>query len=253
MIELGVNIDHVATVRQARRTWEPDPVWAAVEAHLGGADGITVHLREDRRHINDDDVRRLRDLTRIKLNLEMAATDEMVGIARAVKPEMAMLVPEGRAEVTTEGGLDVCSQESRLKDIVARLTDAGIVTSVFIDADVAQIEAAARIGARVCEVHTGPYAHAFHTSGRDAETVEVVAEIDRIRRAGDAIRTLGMRFNAGHALNYYNVQPIAALPGVRELHIGHAIVSRALFCGMQEAVREMKRLMREAADGAARG
>lgn len=246
MIELGVNIDHVATVRQARRTWEPDPGWAAVEAHLGGADGITVHLREDRRHINDDDVRRLRELTHIKLNLEMAATDEMVGVACAVKPEMAMLVPEGRAEITTEGGLDVRAQESRLADIVARLADVGIVTSVFIDADLAQIEAAARIGARVCEVHTGPYAHAFHACGRDAEAAAVVAEVERIRCAGDAVRASGMRFNAGHALNYYNVQPIAALAGVRELHIGHAIVSRALFCGMREAVREMKRLMREA-------
>lgn len=247
MIELGVNIDHVATLRQARRTWEPDPVWAAVEAHLGGADGITVHLREDRRHIQDDDVRKLRDLTRIKLNLEMAATDEMVGIACDLRPEMAMLVPEGRQEVTTEGGLDVLSQEARLTDIVARLDDAGIVTSVFIDPDIAQVEAAAQIGARVCEIHTGPYAHAFHAAGRDTESPEVCVEIDKVFRAGEAIRELGMRFNAGHALNYYNVQPIAALPGVRELHIGHAIVSRAVFSGMREAVREMKRLMREAA------
>ncbi|NMG74029.1 pyridoxine 5'-phosphate synthase [Aromatoleum diolicum] len=247
MIELGVNIDHVATLRQARRTWEPDPVWAAVEAHLGGADGITVHLREDRRHIQDEDVRKLRDLTQIKLNLEMAATDEMLGIACALKPEMAMLVPEGRHEVTTEGGLDVVAQEARLKAVVGRLADAGIVTSVFIDAEIAQVEAAARIGARVCEIHTGPYAHAFHAAGRDAESVAVVAEIDKVRRAGDAIRALGMRFNAGHALNYYNVQPIARLPGVRELHIGHSIVSRAVFSGLRDAVREMKRLMREAA------
>lgn len=248
MIELGVNIDHVATLRQARRTWEPDPVWAAVEAHLGGADGITVHLREDRRHIQDEDVRRLRDLTRIKLNLEMAATDEMVSIACDLRPEMAMLVPEGRQEVTTEGGLDVLSQEVRLSAIVARLGDAGIVTSVFIDPDVAQVEAAARIGARVCEIHTGPYAHAFHASGRDTESPAVCVEIDKVYRAGEAIRELGMRFNAGHALNYYNVQPIARLPGVRELHIGHAVVSRAVFAGMREAVREMKRLMREAAN-----
>ncbi|CAG0957001.1 Pyridoxine 5'-phosphate synthase [Rhodocyclaceae bacterium] len=156
MIELGVNIDHVATIRQARRTYEPDPVWAAVEAHLGGADGITVHLREDRRHIQDDDVRRLRDLTHIKLNLEMAATDEMVGIACGLKPEMAMLVPEGRHEITTEGGLDVVGQEAKLKLAVARLADAGIVTSVFIDAELPQVEAPARIGAKVCEIHTGP-------------------------------------------------------------------------------------------------
>ncbi len=247
MIELGVNIDHVATVRQARRTHEPDPVWAAVEAHLGGADGITVHLREDRRHIQDEDVRRLRELTHIKLNLEMAATAEMIAIACALKPEMAMLVPEGRHEITTEGGLDVAGQEAMLRDVVARLADAGIVTSVFIDADVAQVEAAGRIGARVCEVHTGPYAHAFHAKGRDPESAAVVAELGRIRAAGEAIRALGMRFNAGHALNYHNVQPVAALPGVRELHIGHAIVARSLFVGLRDAVRQMKQLLREAA------
>jgi pyridoxine 5-phosphate synthase len=253
VIELGVNIDHVATLRQARRTYEPDPVWAAVEAHLGGADGITVHLREDRRHIQDEDVRRLRALTHIKLNLEMAATDEMLAIARAVAPEMAMLVPEGRQEVTTEGGLDIVAHEARLRTVVARLADAGIVTSVFIDAELHQVEAAARIGARVCEIHTGPYAHAFHSKGRDAESVPVVAELDKIRRAGEAVRAAGMRFNAGHALNYANVQPIAALPGIRELHIGHAIVSRALFVGLREAVREMKALMVLGAASEARG
>src|SRR5215208_3021771 len=179
MIELGVNVDHVATVRQARRTYEPDPVWAAVEAHLGGADGITVHLREDRRHIQDEDVRRLRELTHIKLNLEMAATDEMVGIACRLKPEMAMLVPEGRHEVTTEGGLDVVSQEKTLQGKVAKLKDAGIVVSVFIDAVRQQVEAAKRIGATVCEIHTGPYAHAFHSKGRDAESAAVVSELDK--------------------------------------------------------------------------
>jgi pyridoxine 5-phosphate synthase len=249
MIELGVNIDHVATVREARKTHEPDPVWAAVEAHLGGADGITVHLREDRRHIQDHDVRRLRELTHIKLNLEMAATDEMVGIACALKPEMAMLVPEGRHEITTEGGLDVAGQEARLREVVARLSGAGIVTSVFIDAELPQVEAAARIGVRVCEIHTGPYAHAFFNQGRDNESPAVLAELDKIRKAGAAIRAAGMRFNAGHALNYFNVQPVAALPGIRELHIGHAIVSRAIFVGMREAVAEMKRLMREAQCG----
>jgi pyridoxine 5-phosphate synthase len=247
MIELGVNVDHVATVRQARRTYEPDPVWAAVEAHLGGADGITVHLREDRRHIQDEDVRRLRELTHIKLNLEMAATDEMVEIARRIRPEMAMLVPEGRHEVTTEGGLDVRSQEKLLREKVARLADAGIMVSVFIDAEPRQVEAAKRIGAAVCEIHTGPYAHAFHSKGRDAESPAVVSELQTIQKAGEAIRSLGMRFNAGHALNYFNVQPVAALPGVRELHIGHAIVSRAVFVGMREAVREMKALMVRAA------
>ena len=247
MIELGVNIDHVATLRQARRTHEPDPVWAAVEAHLGGADGITVHLREDRRHIQDEDVRRLRELTHIKLNLEMAATKEMLAFACSVKPEMAMLVPEGREEITTEGGLDVVAHEATLRAAVQRLTDAGIVVSVFIDADLRQIEAAARIGARVCEVHTGPYAHAFHAQGRDSESAPVVAQLAEIRAAGNAIRQAGMRFNAGHALNYFNVQPVAALPGVRELHIGHAIVSRAIFTGLREAVRQMKALIREAA------
>jgi pyridoxine 5-phosphate synthase len=247
MIELGVNVDHVATVRQARRTYEPDPVWAAVEAHLGGADGITVHLREDRRHIQDEDVRRLRELTHIRLNLEMAATDEMVRIACGIKPEMAMLVPEGRHEITTEGGLDILSQEKRLADGVKKLKDAGIVVSVFIDADVRQVEAAARIGASVCEVHTGPYAHAFHQKGRDAESPEVVHQLKNIQAAGDAIRGLKMRFNAGHALNYVNVQPVARLKGLRELHIGHAIVSRAVFVGMRDAVREMKQLMTQAA------
>ncbi len=249
MIELGVNIDHVASVRQARRTYEPDPVWAAVEAHLGGADGITVHLREDRRHIHDDDVRRLRELTHIKLNLEMAATDEMVDIACGIRPEMAMLVPEGRHEVTTEGGLDVHGQRDRIRDVVARLSDAGIITSVFIDAEVHQVEAAAEVGARVCEIHTGPYAHAFFAGGRDADNQAAQAELARIAVAGKAIIDAGMRFNAGHALNYVNVQPVAALAGVRELHIGHAIVSRAVFIGMREAVREMKRLIREAASG----
>ena len=247
MIELGVNIDHVATLRQARRTYEPDPVWAAVEAHLGGADGITVHLREDRRHIQDEDVRRLRELVHIKLNLEMAATNEMIDIAARLKPEMAMLVPEGREEITTEGGLDVAGQEAKLSGVVKRLADAGIRVSVFIDAELKQVEAAARIGAKVCEIHTGPYAHAFHVKGRDPESAPVVEELARIRAAGNAIRQAGMRFNAGHALNYFNVQPVAALTGVRELHIGHAIVSRAVFVGMREAVRQMKALLREAA------
>ena len=247
MIELGVNIDHVATLRQARQTYEPDPVWAAVEAHLGGADGITVHLREDRRHIQDEDVRRLRELVHIKLNLEMAPTEEMVGIACHLKPEMAMLVPEGRHEITTEGGLDIAGQEARLQKAVSRLGDSGIVTSVFIDAEERQVEAAARIGAKVCEIHTGPYAHAFHAKGRDPQSAAVQAELEKIRVAGAAIRSLAMRFNAGHALNYFNVQPVAALTGVRELHIGHAIVARSVFVGLREAVRQMKALIREAA------
>ncbi len=242
-LRLGVNVDHVATLRNARAGRNPDPVRAALAAIAAGADGITAHLREDRRHIQDEDVRRLRELTHIKLNLEMAATDEMVAIACELKPEMAMLVPEGRQEITTEGGLDIVGQEARLKTVVAKLADAGIMTSVFIDALPAQVDAAARLGAKVCEIHTGPYAHAFHAKGRDPQSSAVVDEIARIRDAGAAVIDLGMRFNAGHALNYFNVQPIAALPGVRELHIGHAIVSRAVFVGMREAVREMKALI----------
>jgi pyridoxine 5-phosphate synthase len=160
---------------------------------------------------------------------------------------MAMLVPEGRHEVTTEGGLDIVSQEKKLSAAVKRLADAGIVVSVFIDAEIRQVEAAKRIGAGVCEVHTGPYAHTFHSKGRDAESAAVITELDKVRKAGEAIRSLGMRFNAGHALNYFNVEPVARLPGVRELHIGHAIVSRAVFVGMREAVREMKTLMVQAA------
>jgi pyridoxine 5-phosphate synthase len=171
----------------------------------------------------------------------------MVAIACALKPEMAMLVPEGREEITTEGGLDVAGQEARLKAVVAKLANAGIITSVFIDALPEQVDAAARIGAKVCEIHTGPYAHAFHAKGRDRESAAVVAELTKIRDAGASVRALGMRFNAGHALNYFNVEPVARLAGVRELHIGHAIVSRAVFVGMREAVREMKRLITDAA------
>ncbi|MHC4948951.1 MAG: pyridoxine 5'-phosphate synthase [Planctomycetota bacterium] len=247
MIELGVNIDHVATVRQARMTYEPDPVWAAAEAHLGGADGITVHLREDRRHIQDHDVRRLAELVHVKLNLEMAGTDEMVAIACEIVPQMAMLVPEGRREVTTEGGLDVAGDRARLTDVVARLAEAGMRVSAFIDADPRQVEAAHACGFSVCEVHTGPYAECFWQRGRDAASPPVAAELARVADAGRRIREAGMRFNAGHGLNYVNVQPIAALSGVRELHIGHAVVSRAVFVGLRPAVAEMKRLMREAA------
>jgi pyridoxine 5-phosphate synthase len=177
----------------------------------------------------------------------MAATPEMIALACQLKPEMAMLVPEGRQEITTEGGLDVAGQERALADAVARLRGSGIVTSVFIDADPRQVEAAARIGASVCELHTGPYAHAFHARGRDSESAAVQTELTRIREGGAAVRALGMRFNAGHALNYFNVQPVAAIEGVRELHIGHSIVSRSIFVGLREAVREMKTLMRQAA------
>lgn len=243
MIELGFNLDHVATVRQARRTYEPDPIWAAVEAHLGGADGITFHLREDRRHIQDADVERLKSLTQIKLNFEMAATDEMIAIASKIRPQMAMLVPEGRHEVTTEGGLNIVGEAARIQNCVKALSDSGAMVSAFIDADPVQIEAAARIGIQVCEVHTGPYAHAFYEQGRDVESPAVQHELNKIRRAGELISAAGMRFNAGHALNYYNVLPIAALPNIRELHIGHSIVSRAIFVGIREAVSQMKQLL----------
>jgi len=247
MIHLGVNIDHVATLRQARRTYEPDPVAAAFEAQLGGADCITVHLREDRRHIIDRDVELLRQTVQVKLNLEMAATDEMIAIACRLKPEMATLVPEGRHEITTEGGLDVAGQEARLKEVVARLNDAGVYVSLFIDAELRQVEAAQRVGAQAGEIHTGPYAHAFHAQGRDGASARVQEELRKVGAGGAALVELGLRFNAGHALTYANVQPVAALPGLCELHIGHSIVSRAVFVGLREAVREMKSLLREAA------
>ncbi len=244
LICLGVNIDHVATIRQARRTWEPDPAWAAVEAQLGGADAITVHLREDRRHIQDRDVWRLADLVTVRLNLEMAATGEMVSIAGDVHPQMATLVPEGRLEITTEGGLDAAAQASALRDAVGRLHDAGIVVSAFIDPDPEQVEAAAACGFDACELHTGVYAAAFG-AGRDAAQPAVQTALAALARAGEMVVDAGMRFHAGHALTYFNVGPVAALPGLRELHIGHSIVSRAVFAGMREAVAEMKRIMRE--------
>jgi len=244
---LSVNIDHVATVRQARYRQsgdygEPDPVRAAHEAEMGGADGITVHLREDRRHITDRDVELLRPLVRVKFNLEMAATDEMVGVASRVRPHSAMLVPEGRNEVTTEGGLDVAGQAARLAEVVKRLRDAGALVSAFIDAEPKQVDAAHRVGFDVCEVHTGPYAEAFLACGGDFRMSRLAGELEKVRRAGDRIRAAGMRFNAGHALNYANVGPIAGSEGISELHIGHAIVSRAVFIGLREAVREMRAL-----------
>ena len=246
-LRLCINVDHVATLRQARRASEPDPVAAALLCEQSGADGITAHLREDRRHIVDADVEGLKRALRTPFNLEMACTEEMLAIAERLKPYQVTLVPERREEITTEGGLDVAGQEQKLKLAVARLADAGIVTSVFIDAEARQVEAAGRIGAKVCEIHTGPYAHAFHAKGRDPQSAAVVAELAKIRAAGAAVRELGMRFNAGHALNYFNVQPVALLPGVRELHIGHAIISRSVFVGLREAVRQMKALIREAA------
>lgn len=256
MIQLGVNIDHVSTVRQARYRdigpdfGEPDPVRAAHEAELGGADGITVHLREDRRHIQDRDVELLRRLINVRLNLEMASTEEMIAIASRIGPHTVMLVPEGREEVTTEGGLDVASDRTRLTDVVKRLKGSGALVSAFIDADPVQVNACAEIGFDICEVHTGPYAHVWTASGGDPRRNELQDELNRVSEAGAMIRAAGMRFNAGHALNYHNVGMIAALPGVEELHIGHSIVSRAIFTGLREAVSEMKRLMVVAADSA---
>jgi len=243
MAELGVNIDHVATIRQARQTYEPDPVWAAVEAQLGGADGITVHLREDRRHIQDHDLQRIKTACHVKLNLEMAATDQMVDIACQTKPHQAMIVPEGRQEITTEGGLDVAGELARLSDVIARLRQSGLITSCFIDPDPAQVEAAAEAGFDVCEIHTGPYACAFYAAGGNMSDPRLAHELSLVADAGRRIVAGKMLFNAGHALNYVNVQPIAKQPHVSELHIGHAIVSRAIFVGIRSAVAQMKNLI----------
>lgn len=246
MPQLSVNIDHVATIRQARRTIEPDPVQAAAEAEAGGADGITVHLREDRRHIQDHDVERLKEALATRLNLEMAATEEMVAIACRIRPGMAMLVPEGRMEITTEGGLDVAGQKQRLRDVVAQLRETSMRVSAFVDAEPHQIEAAAEVGFGICEVHTGPYAHAFQDHGGDLNHPAVVAEVEKVAEAGRAIQAAGMAFNAGHGLTALNVGAVAALEGLEELHIGHSIVSRAVFVGLREAVGEMKRAMQKA-------
>ncbi|QZZ20486.1 pyridoxine 5'-phosphate synthase [Leptothermofonsia sichuanensis E412] len=233
MPTLGVNIDHVATIRQARRTVEPDPVAAAVLAELGGADGITVHLREDRRHIQDRDVRVLRQTVRTHLNLEMAATDEMVAIALDIKPDYVTLVPERREEVTTEGGLNIADQADRMAEVVSTLQSAGIPVSLFIDADPRQIETAAKVNARFIELHTGQYAEADNETSRNRE-LSVLAEGCRLAIAA------GLRVNAGHGLTYWNVYPVASLPGMEELNIGHTIVSRAVLVGLERAVREMK-------------
>jgi len=246
MIELGVNVDHVATIRQARCTYEPDPLWAAIEAQLGGADCITMHLREDRRHVQNHDIERVRTSCQVKLNMEMAATDEMVDIACRIRPHMATLVPEGRQEITTEGGLDVVRQIPRLKQVLAKLTDAAIRVSAFIDAESTQVDAAAQVGFAMCEIHTGPFATVFHEHGGHIQHPQVHAELNKIAAAGRQTTTAGMRFNAGHALTYTNVQAIAAITGICELHIGHSLVSRAVFVGLRQAVREMKHLIRQA-------
>ncbi|HBZ97304.1 MAG: pyridoxine 5'-phosphate synthase [Phycisphaerae bacterium] len=245
MAKLCVNIDHVATVRQARRIDEPDPLQAAMDAQKAGAEGITVHLREDRRHIQDHDLHRLVEVVE-RLNLEMAATDEMIGIALETAPCMAMLVPEGRMEITTEGGLDVAGNTVHLTDVVRRLGDGGIPVSAFIDAELEQVEAAAECGFAVCEIHTGPWAHAHAAADGRLDDPAVAAALETVAAAGRAVLAAGMRFNAGHALNYRNVAPVAALDGLDELHIGHSIVSRSIFTGFGPAVAEMHEIVSHA-------
>lgn len=239
---LGVNIDHVATLRQARGTRYPDPIQAAIEAEQAGADAITLHLREDRRHIQKRDVEMLQAILLTRMNLEMAVTEEMLAFAETIRPQDCCLVPERREELTTEGGLDVAGQLPRITEACARLRAAEVRVSLFIDADLVQVEAAARAGAPVIEIHTGHYA--------DASAIEQrTQELQRITRAAMRGKELGLQVNAGHGLNYQNVAAIAALCEVSELNIGHAIIARALFGGLGEAVREMKRLMREARHG----
>ncbi|MFH0938043.1 MAG: pyridoxine 5'-phosphate synthase [Planctomycetota bacterium] len=238
MVNLGVNLDHVATVRQARKTYEPDPVWAAVEAELGGADQITVHLREDRRHIQERDLELLLKTVQTRVNLEMAIASDVLRIALRLKPQCVCLVPEKRQEITTEGGLDVASSPQKVKDAVRRLADTGIIVSLFIDPNERQIEAAARSGAPFIEMHTGAYAD---TCGE--------ADVARmLKLLGDGARlaiSSGLRVNAGHGLNYRNVIPVAQISGLEELNIGHAIIARAIFTGLRQAVSEMKQLIRE--------
>jgi pyridoxine 5-phosphate synthase len=237
-ILLGVNIDHVATLRQARGTRYPDPIQAAIEAEQAGANAITLHLREDRRHIQERDVLQLKDILNTRMNLEMAVTEEMLSFAEKVQPEDCCLVPERREELTTEGGLDVAGQFDRITSACRRLTDAGVRVSLFIDADPVQIEAAAAAGAPTVEIHTGHFA--------DSRGQRQVEEIKRITQGVRQGLELGLQVNAGHGLNYQNVAAVASLAGIKELNIGHSIVARAVFCGLQEAVREMKQLMREA-------
>ena len=236
MVRLHVNIDHVATLRQARHAEFPDPVAAAVLVELAGGDGITVHLREDRRHIQDRDVHLLRKTVTTFLNLEMATTDEMLGIAQEIHPDAVCLVPENRQEITTEGGLDVRAQFDRIVEVTSPLEEAGIFVSLFIDPDPGQIEAASRTGASFIEIHTGRYANAATENQRQLE-------LDVIREAARGARDLGLRVNAGHGLNYKNTAPVAAIPDVEELNIGHAIISRAVLVGLDQAVQDMKAII----------
>jgi pyridoxine 5-phosphate synthase len=236
MAQLGVNIDHVATVRQARRTYEPDPVWAAALAELGGADGITIHLREDRRHISDRDLRILRETVTVKLNLEMACEPEIIAVACQVKPDQATLVPEKREEITTEGGLDICAQHDRVARAVDQLRAAGISVSLFLDPDRRQIEEAARLSADAVELHTGQYALASPGPLQEKE-------LENVTSVGALVRQAGLTLHAGHGLTYRNVRPIAAIAEMHELNIGHSIIARAIMVGLENAVREMKRLV----------
>lgn len=235
-ISLGVNIDHVATLREARGTRYPDPVHAALQAELAGADSITMHLREDRRHIQDDDVHRMKASIQTKLNLEMAVTDEMLSIACQLKPEDCCLVPERREELTTEGGLDVYAQQDKITDACKKLAEAEVRVSLFIDADRQQIDSAKRCGAPVIEIHTGHYADAQSDTDRQAE-------FERIRDAVTYAASIGLQVNAGHGLNIHNVMAIAALSEIVELNIGHAIIADAMFMGLPEAVKLMKQRM----------
>ncbi|WP_319783325.1 pyridoxine 5'-phosphate synthase [Oceanisphaera sp. IT1-181] len=239
---LGVNIDHIATLRNARGTSYPDPVYAATLAELAGADGITVHLREDRRHIIDRDVEILSDTIQTRMNLEMAVTEEMLDIACRIKPAFVCLVPEKREEVTTEGGLDVAGQLDKVTAAVQRLSKAGIKVSLFIDAEHNQIDAAVATGAPFIEIHTGHYANALTEE-------EQAADVQRIAAAATYAHKAGLKVNAGHGLHYHNVKPIAAIPEMHELNIGHAIIARAAFDGLEKAIRDMKRLMQEARQG----
>ena len=240
MMKLGVNIDHVATIRQARRANEPDPVEAAFAAERAGADGITVHLREDRRHIQDRDVKLLRQTVRTRLNLEMGLTEEILRIALEIKPDQVTLVPENRQEVTTEGGLDVAGALERIQEVTTLFQQAGIRVSLFIDPDPAQVRASAEAGAEFVELHTGAYANTGKDEGAQ------LTELEKLYQAAQLASELGLRVNGGHGLTYQNVIPVAAIPEMEELNIGHSIISRALGTGLEEAAREMKRLMQQA-------
>ena len=246
MSKLCVNIDHVATLRQARMTIEPDPIFAADEAIMGGADGITLHIREDRRHMQDSDLFRLRESIQVPLNLELAATPEMLKLAIKASPDMVMVVPEGRNEITTEGGLDVLGDADRLHEFVQKLAAQQLPVSAFIDADSNQIEAANNCGFNVCEIHTGPYAEAVLENNCSLDHPNVVAERELVLTAVAHVLRLGMKCNAGHGLTHVNVRGIASIPGISELHIGHSIVSKSIFIGMRPSVAQMKRTIEEA-------